>query len=119
VIELPDEVEEVTKYRVATPDEMIARDWAADDVQTLLIGPGNFECCLGEPEDRTWDRDGSDVVSELNTQLTMLKACKIAMRLVIGTVNDVPWREVEGDDVMSYLGQAINIAKAEDAECQP
>ena len=33
---------------------------------SVLLGPGNFRCTLGEPEDRTWYRDGSKVVDELN-----------------------------------------------------
>jgi hypothetical protein len=32
----------------------------------LLMGPNGFECRLGEPEDRTWYRDASDVIDELN-----------------------------------------------------
>ena len=36
------------------------------DNYDLLRGPDGFECLLTEPEDRTWGRDGSHVVKELN-----------------------------------------------------
>lgn len=37
-----------------------------DETYSLLLGPCSFECFLGEPEDRTWKRDGKDVVKRLN-----------------------------------------------------
>lgn len=43
-----------------------AGDWP--DEYDMLVGPGGFECLLTEPEDRTWYRDGSDVVDKLNEQ---------------------------------------------------
>jgi hypothetical protein len=33
-----------------------------------LKGPRDFECTLGEPEDRNWYRDGADAVERLNEQ---------------------------------------------------
>jgi hypothetical protein len=39
-------------------------DWCDD--YDMLKGPNGFECCLTEPEDRTWYRDGSRVIGELN-----------------------------------------------------
>lgn len=36
------------------------------DNYDLLRGPDGFQCLLTEPEDRTWGRDGSHVVKELN-----------------------------------------------------
>lgn len=33
---------------------------------SMLVGPGDFKCCLGEPEDCTWYRDGSEAVVRLN-----------------------------------------------------
>lgn len=33
-----------------------------------LVGPDDFECRLGEPEDRIWSRDGRDAVARLNAQ---------------------------------------------------
>lgn len=48
-----------------------------------LIGPNGFSCVLGEPEDRTWGRDGSDVVDELNRLLAALVALKDTARAVI------------------------------------
>ena len=51
-------------YRMATDEEKVELgvSWDYD----LLIGPNDFECFLGEPEDRTWCRDASPVVDELN-----------------------------------------------------
>jgi hypothetical protein len=57
------------------------------DEYDLLIGPNGFECFLGEPEDRSWYRDASDVVSELNrlaaenaSLLSALKGCEDSMQ---------------------------------------
>ena len=36
------------------------------DLYDMLKGPNGFECLLTEPEDRTWYRDGSVVIDELN-----------------------------------------------------
>lgn len=44
------------------------------DEFNVLIGPNGFRCELGEPEDRTWVRDGSDVVDELNRLHELLQA---------------------------------------------
>jgi hypothetical protein len=38
-----------------------------DDVD-VLVGPDGFQCVLGEPEDRSWLRDGRDAVARLNQQ---------------------------------------------------
>jgi len=40
-------------------------DDISDEYQKL-IGPDNFECVITEPEDRTFGRDLSTVISELN-----------------------------------------------------
>lgn len=37
--------------------------WAA-----VLVGPDGWECCLGEPEDCNWARDGRAAVDRLNQQ---------------------------------------------------
>ena len=50
-------------YRLATREEH--EKWGGDEY-SLLLGPGGFECFLGEPEDCTWYRDGRGVVDELN-----------------------------------------------------
>ncbi len=39
-------------------------DWAEE--YSMLKGPGGFECCLTEPEDRVWYRDGYGAIKELN-----------------------------------------------------
>ncbi len=38
--------------------------WAEE--YDMLHGPNGFECLLTEPEDRTWCRDGNEVIEELN-----------------------------------------------------
>ena len=48
-------------YRRATDEE---KDCSEE--YDMLIGPNGFSCFLGEPEDRTWYRDGRPVVAELN-----------------------------------------------------
>jgi len=47
-------------------------DW--DETYTMLKGPNNFECILTEPEDRCWERDGSDAVDRLNEQNTEIQS---------------------------------------------
>lgn len=54
------------KYAIAEHKE--DSDWAEE--YSMLKGPNGFECCLTEPEDRTWYRDGADVIQELNRLLT-------------------------------------------------
>ena len=39
-------------------------EWSED--YSMLKGPDGFECCLTEPEDRVWYRDGQGVIGELN-----------------------------------------------------
>jgi len=51
-------------YRRATDQEKGIVQ--CDECYDLLVGPGDFECLLTEPEDRVWWRDGRDVVDELN-----------------------------------------------------
>jgi hypothetical protein len=53
----------VKAYRIATDAEKT--DYCSDDYD-LLVGPDGFQCFLGEPEDRAWNRDGAEVVRELN-----------------------------------------------------
>jgi len=52
------------EYREATREEAERRGYG--EGCDLLIGPGDFECMLGEPEDRTWYRDAKSVIVELN-----------------------------------------------------
>jgi hypothetical protein len=42
----------------------------------LLLGPDEFECLLGEPEDCGWLRDGRDAVARLNEQDAEIKRLK-------------------------------------------
>ena len=61
-------------YHEATDEER--KNWNGSEDYELLIGPNGFECFLGEPEDRTWYRDGKKVVAELNRLHEELAACK-------------------------------------------
>ena len=49
-------------YYIAIWDE--DSEWSED--YSMLKGPNGFECCLTEPEDRVWYRDGQGVIGELN-----------------------------------------------------
>jgi len=68
------EVKMKESYRIATVEEKIALGYFHDS--ELLIGPQDFTCFLGEPEDRTWSRDGEDVVTRLNEQHKEINALK-------------------------------------------
>lgn len=56
--------DEIRKYYVV--DGMDEKD-VSDDYQ-ILRGPGEFECVITEPEDRTFGRDLSSIVDKLNEQ---------------------------------------------------
>ena len=58
------------QYRRATDEEKAG---VCCDDYDLLIGPEGFQCFLGEPEDRTWWRDGKEVVAKLNELLQRLE----------------------------------------------
>ena len=62
------------QYRSLTYEEM--QEWDGDGTYSVLIGPNGFECCLSEPEDRNWDRDGKKVVMELNRLLDEIENLK-------------------------------------------
>ncbi len=61
-------------YHIATDKE--AEELGIDPDYDLLVGPDGFKCFLGEPEDRTWYRDGSKVVEELNRLYQYYLLCK-------------------------------------------
>jgi len=50
------------RYKIAEHNK--DSDWAEE--YSMLKGPNGFECCLTEPEDRVWYRDGDIAVQELN-----------------------------------------------------
>ena len=54
------------KYRNLSYEEKT--DICGDENYDVLVGPDDFECILGEPEDRTWGRDGKRSVARLNAQ---------------------------------------------------
>lgn len=56
--------EAMKAYHVATDEERAKCEYSED--YDILIGPDGFECFLGEPEDRRWNRDAAAVVDELN-----------------------------------------------------
>ena len=47
-------------YTIHSGDE-----FDGDGCYSVLKGPNGFECWLTEPEDRSWQRDGNDVVQRL------------------------------------------------------
>ena len=49
-------------YHVEVDHEDYADDYS------ILVGPDGWACMLGEPEDCTWQRDGSKAVQKLNEQ---------------------------------------------------
>ena len=63
-------------YRIANRDEQTCC-YEYDQ----LIGPHGFECTLTEPEDRTWYRDLSEVVDELNKMYGIIKEAGLLERL--------------------------------------
>ncbi len=61
-------------YHVATQEEKQERGFSLYAYEyDILIGPDGFECVLTEPEDRTWQRDGSNVIDELNRLYELTK----------------------------------------------
>lgn len=58
----------ITDYHVASHKEMLELGYGYPDEREgkVLVGPDNFQCSLGELEDCSWFRDGSEVVLELN-----------------------------------------------------
>ncbi len=61
-------------YHIATPEEK--GNWAGSSKYDLLMGPDGFECFLGELEDRSWSRDATKVVDELNRLYNLVIALK-------------------------------------------
>lgn len=51
--------------------------WESEEIADeyeMLIGPDGFECCITEPEDRTFGRDLRGVVAKLNDYDRDIKA---------------------------------------------
>jgi hypothetical protein len=97
-----EEIEALAAYTVNdTP-----ADYGDDDrFACRLTGPDGFECVLGEPEDRTWSRDGRDAVVRLNAQHKRIAALEAGLRNVLSSAHpnerDHPtmskaWRWAEG-----------------------
>ncbi len=83
---------------------MEAKPYTTEDGDTLN-GPDGWYAHLGEPEDRSWWRDGSDAVDRLNE----LHADLGAMRaLIVGGT----WRREEG---RAYL--CVRVADGADLSC--
>lgn len=61
-------------YRIPEESELenLGYDSNYWDVNKILIGPGDFECNLGEPEDCIWCRDGAGAINRLNEQHDLL-----------------------------------------------
>ena len=58
-----------------------------DATYSQLVGPGGFECLLGEPEDSNWRRDGSDAVARLNEQHAAIERLRMALSEVLVETN--------------------------------
>jgi hypothetical protein len=58
-------------YVVLTEEDGV--DWDRDG--KILIGPGDFESWMGEPEDASWVRDGAGAVQRLNKLHDLLRRC--------------------------------------------
>lgn len=56
------------RYRVATDADLTALSYDPryTDAMATLVGPDDWHCVLGEPEDRIWCRDGQAVIDHLN-----------------------------------------------------
>lgn len=50
-----------------------------EDQYETLVGPGGFECDLGEPEDRSFHRDLKPVVKKLNEQHDRIEFLRAAL----------------------------------------
>lgn len=72
----------------------------AEPWDSILLGPDEFACRLGEPEDRTWGRDGREAVERLNAQhaeLTTLRARLAEVERVLAEVRPVVDRATPGE----------------------
>ena len=56
---------------------------------SILLGPGGFECVLGEPEDRSWYRDGKEAVAKLNEQYDKITELEELIELLDNHIMDV------------------------------
>lgn len=79
-----------------------------DDAYSVLNGPDGFVCVLGEPEDRTWTRDGADVVARLETLEFEIDRLSALLRRVINVEpflgKDIP-EKLRGD-ILAALSPA-------------
>ena len=66
----------MTAYRIATDEEKVGK---CSDQYDLLLGPDGWDCYLGEPEDRTWERDAAAVVDLLNSQHAEIERLETAL----------------------------------------
>ncbi len=76
------------------------------DNYDLLRGPDGFQCLLTEPEDRTWGRDGSHVVKELNRLHADLAAERDLVQRLAGTLSSFNVGSI-------YLSKLVARLKAE------
>jgi hypothetical protein len=66
-------------FRTATDADLrrllFSSSWDGRET-SVLIGPGDWFCFLGEPEDCTWSRDGRDAVDMLNKQAAEIRTLR-------------------------------------------
>lgn len=60
-----------------------------DHYGKVLLGPDDFACRLGEPEDCTWYRDGSEAMHRLNEQHGTIKKLKQEIEDQKETIKDL------------------------------
>lgn len=68
----------MSAYHVADEAELKDLGFAYPDEWhgKVLVGPNDWYCTLGEPEDCSWYRDGSEVVKELNDLHALVEELK-------------------------------------------
>lgn len=71
--------EQSMPYCVATEEEKVG---VCSEYYDLLLFPDGEWCFLGEPEDRTWDRDAKAVVRRLNEQHYEIQRLRSALESI-------------------------------------
>ena len=73
-----------------------------DETYDMLRGPDGFECLLTEPEDRTWFRDGRNVVAKLNEQHAEIERLRKALAEVLVETNFISLQAAR-----SYIAEVL------------
>jgi len=77
----------------------------------ILKGPDDFACMLGEPEDSSWARDGSEAVDRLNEQHAVIETLLTEnrqLKKVVDAVREMTWHPKQvRDSKTQALGRAL------------